>query len=257
MLDIGWTELLLIGIIALIVVGPKDLPRMFRTLGRFTARARGMAREFQRAMDAAADESGVNDLARDLKDTASGKDLGLDELRDLTRSPKSWARDKVMGRRDAKGDAKGKATGDDGEAAADAADTADAAETTSKRAARGPATEALAQKRAAEAEGRRSAGAAARPAKPGAKPTAGNGADASPPKSTPTRAAGAKGKADDGSASKTSAGDGPATKPAAATKKAATKKAAAKPASGRKPGAAARATAKSAAGDRSSKSGDA
>ena len=54
MLDIGWSELLVIGVVALIVVGPKDLPVMFRTLGRFTAKARSMAREFQRAMDDAA-----------------------------------------------------------------------------------------------------------------------------------------------------------------------------------------------------------
>ena len=46
MLDVGWTELLLIGVVALIVVGPKDLPHLFHALGRITARARGMAREF-------------------------------------------------------------------------------------------------------------------------------------------------------------------------------------------------------------------
>jgi hypothetical protein len=43
---------------------------MFRTLGRFTAKARGMAREFQRAMEAAADETGVKDVAKDLKEAS-------------------------------------------------------------------------------------------------------------------------------------------------------------------------------------------
>lgn len=67
MLDIGWGELLLIGVVALIVVGPKELPGMFRTVGNFMGRARGMAREFQRSMEQAADESGLKDAAKDLK----------------------------------------------------------------------------------------------------------------------------------------------------------------------------------------------
>lgn len=97
MLDIGWSELLIIGVVALIVVGPKDLPKMFRTLGEITGKARAMAREFQRAMDAAADDAGVKDIARDLRDTASGRKLreaaGLDdmerEFRDLERDMKA------------------------------------------------------------------------------------------------------------------------------------------------------------------------
>jgi sec-independent protein translocase protein TatB len=65
--DIGWMELLVIGVVALIVVGPKDLPVMFRKLGQFTGRIRAMARDFQRAMDEAADEAGVSEINRDLR----------------------------------------------------------------------------------------------------------------------------------------------------------------------------------------------
>ncbi len=90
MFDIGWTELLLIGIVALIVVGPKDLPVMFHTLGRFTAKARSMAREFSRAMEDAAKESGVSDVAKDLKTMTSARNLGLDKVKDAATKFEKW-----------------------------------------------------------------------------------------------------------------------------------------------------------------------
>ncbi|MFV3128610.1 Sec-independent protein translocase protein TatB [Niveispirillum sp. KHB5.9] len=51
MFDIGWSELLVIGVVALIVIGPKDLPKALSTMGKWVARARGMAREFQNSVD--------------------------------------------------------------------------------------------------------------------------------------------------------------------------------------------------------------
>lgn len=90
MFDIGWTELLLIGIVALIVIGPRDLPEMFRTLGRFTAKARGMAREFQRAMEQAANETGVKDVAKDIKTATSTRNLGLDAVKDAATRFEKW-----------------------------------------------------------------------------------------------------------------------------------------------------------------------
>lgn len=57
MFDIGASELLVVGVVALIVIGPKDLPDMFRQVGRFTAKIRAMGREFSRAMEEAAKES--------------------------------------------------------------------------------------------------------------------------------------------------------------------------------------------------------
>jgi sec-independent protein translocase protein TatB len=90
MFDIGWSELLIIGVVALIVIGPKDLPEMFRTLGRFTAKLRSMSRDFQRAMEAAAKDSGVSDIARDVKNVASPKNLGLDAVRSAADRFEKW-----------------------------------------------------------------------------------------------------------------------------------------------------------------------
>lgn len=91
MFDIGWTELLVIGVVALIVVGPKDLPKMFRTLGQVTGKIRGMAREFQSTMNAAASESGLDDLskdlksatdvARDLRNVSNPRKMGMDAMK--------------------------------------------------------------------------------------------------------------------------------------------------------------------------------
>lgn len=64
MFDIGATELLVIGIVALLVVGPKDLPRMLRTFGQFVGKARSMAREFQQQFTEAADEAGLDEVRK-------------------------------------------------------------------------------------------------------------------------------------------------------------------------------------------------
>ena len=81
MFDLGWSELLLIGIVALIVVGPKDLPVMFRTMGKVTARLRAMARDFTRALEDAADDSGVRDVTKDLRKVMNPKAMGIDALK--------------------------------------------------------------------------------------------------------------------------------------------------------------------------------
>ena len=74
MLDIGWQELLVIGALALIVVGPKDLPGLLRTCGQWVGKVRGMAREFQRSMNDAAREADISNFKelRDLKNDISG-----------------------------------------------------------------------------------------------------------------------------------------------------------------------------------------
>ncbi len=85
MFDLGWTELLVIGIVALIVVGPKDLPVLFRNVGRFVGKARGMAREFSSAMNEAADQAGVNDIKKGLDAAANPVGTAMDSVNEAAR----------------------------------------------------------------------------------------------------------------------------------------------------------------------------
>ncbi|MGB3244974.1 MAG: Sec-independent protein translocase protein TatB [Sulfitobacter sp.] len=90
MFDLGWAELLVIGIVALIVVGPKDLPVLFRRVGQFVGKAKGMAREFSTAMNDAADESGMREMSssinKSLKTATNPLGSAMDEVKSATKS---------------------------------------------------------------------------------------------------------------------------------------------------------------------------
>jgi sec-independent protein translocase protein TatB len=72
MFDIGWIEMAVIALIALVVIGPNELPKAMRSLAKWTRKARSMAREFQ---------SGIDDMVRD---------ADLDEARKAVESAKSF-----------------------------------------------------------------------------------------------------------------------------------------------------------------------
>lgn len=90
MFDVGGSELIVIGVVALVVIGPKDLPDMFRQLGRFTAKLKSMSREFSRAMEQAGKESGVSDVAKDLKNATSASSLGLSAVKNAADRFEKW-----------------------------------------------------------------------------------------------------------------------------------------------------------------------
>ncbi|MCV9997141.1 Sec-independent protein translocase protein TatB [Pararhizobium sp. YC-54] len=68
MLDVGWTELVVIAIVLIIVVGPKDLPPMLRTFGKMMTKMRGMANDFRHQFDEALKEADLDDVRKTLSD---------------------------------------------------------------------------------------------------------------------------------------------------------------------------------------------
>jgi|SRR5262245_20661987 len=77
---VGYSELLVIAVVALIVVGPKDLPKLLRHLGQFTASVRRMAAEFQRHLDEVAREADVDKVTSEIRE-ATKLDLGEGDIR--------------------------------------------------------------------------------------------------------------------------------------------------------------------------------
>ncbi|MGQ0662095.1 MAG: Sec-independent protein translocase protein TatB [Pseudomonadota bacterium] len=73
MFDLSWTEILLIGVAAIIFIGPKELPGALRALGRWMGKARAMAREFQSNVDDMIRESEIADLKKEVMKIESGE----------------------------------------------------------------------------------------------------------------------------------------------------------------------------------------
>ena len=68
MLDLAWSELVVIGVVALVVVGPKDLPVVLRAAGRWMGKARTLAREFQSNVDDMIREAELQELRKQVAD---------------------------------------------------------------------------------------------------------------------------------------------------------------------------------------------
>jgi len=93
MLDIGWSEMAVIAILALIVIGPKDLPRVMRTMGHWVRKARSVSREFQSSVDEMMREAELEDAKKAIQGAKSMSiDRALEETIDPTGSVKEEVR---------------------------------------------------------------------------------------------------------------------------------------------------------------------
>jgi len=82
--EVGMTELVVIAIVALIVVGPKDLPVLLRRFGQFMAKLRGMASEFRASFDEMARQSELDDLRKEVEAMRRGQFGGTDYGSEMT-----------------------------------------------------------------------------------------------------------------------------------------------------------------------------
>jgi len=83
--SLGFQEIVLLGIIALVVVGPKDLPLLLRKLGTWTAKLRGMAQEFRTGFDELARQAELDELKREVE--ALRQTTNLSSIRNETTKP--------------------------------------------------------------------------------------------------------------------------------------------------------------------------
>jgi sec-independent protein translocase protein TatB len=81
---LGFTEMMALAVLALLVVGPKDLPLMLRKLGRFMAKVRSMANEFRSGMDELARQAELDELKREVEAMRKGQ-VFEDIHREVTR----------------------------------------------------------------------------------------------------------------------------------------------------------------------------
>jgi sec-independent protein translocase protein TatB len=71
MFDFAWSEIVVIAVVALVVIGPKDLPKVLRTVGIWVGKARGIAREFQGSLDQMIREAELDDVRKEVEKATS------------------------------------------------------------------------------------------------------------------------------------------------------------------------------------------
>jgi len=85
MFDIGWSELLIVAVVAVVVIGPKELPRALRALGHWVSKARRMAGDFQRQFNEAIREAELDDVKKQVSDLGKIDPIG-DMRKEMTKA---------------------------------------------------------------------------------------------------------------------------------------------------------------------------
>jgi sec-independent protein translocase protein TatB len=85
MFDLSWSHILIFLVVALVVVGPKDMPRLLRMAGQWVGKARGMANEFRKSFDDMARASELDELRQEIENLRHEKPLS--ELENAMNSP--------------------------------------------------------------------------------------------------------------------------------------------------------------------------
>ncbi len=84
MFDIGWSEMLVIGVVALVVIGPKELPAALKTFAYWMKQARKMAREFQSGVDDLVRQAELDEAKKAVEDARSNLNKEIEKAVDPT-----------------------------------------------------------------------------------------------------------------------------------------------------------------------------
>ena len=100
MLDIGWQEFVLVSFVLLIVIGPKDLPKVLKTIVNFVKKIKSMAYDFQSSVNEIANESELSELRKEVSDLKDSKSLKstkkeIDSLNEINEDTKKLVKKTV------------------------------------------------------------------------------------------------------------------------------------------------------------------
>lgn len=86
MFDLGWSEFAVIAMVLVLVVGPKEMPKLLRGMTRFMSKVRGLAREFQTSLVEVANQDELRDVKKALEDVKTNKVDALADFADVKES---------------------------------------------------------------------------------------------------------------------------------------------------------------------------